>query len=71
MTIDRIYGQVVFTCDNCGEALDTERVDFGEALAVLKLEGWKSELVLGEWEHRCPDCRSDGGYQDRASADDF
>lgn len=70
MSIDRIHGEVVFTCDACDDTLETAREDFNEALTVMRGDGWRSELVAGAWVHACPDCRkSDSGS--RSNVDDF
>lgn len=66
MSISRIYGDVVFTCDNCDDTLETHEDDFTTALAVSRSEGWRADKVGSEWEHRCPQCRGDGGYRSRA-----
>lgn len=54
--IDRQHGKVVFECDSCGEALQTDERDFAEALSMAKHEGWKMRKVGADWVHACPNC---------------
>ena len=56
--IDRQKGLIVFCCDSCGETLDTHKRAFEDALADLRIEGWRSETPdQGKtWKHFCPDC---------------
>lgn len=69
--IDRQHGAVIFECDNCSEVLETGEDDFMAALAVMRRENWKAVKVGDDWVHSCPECRSDGGYQERSSKGDF
>lgn len=59
---------VEFECDNCQEILSTQKIDFHDALDVLRTEGWTalpstSEGKRTHWGHRCPDCRFRGSRQ--------
>lgn len=58
MSIDRQYGKVVFTCDECDDTLETDMRDFGEALRAVKDAGWFAHRDDDdmEWVHVCPDC---------------
>lgn len=50
-------GPVEFSCDACGECLDTDESEWKEAIAFIKRYGWKVAKVLDEWMHFCPDCK--------------
>lgn len=54
--IDRQYGYIVFECDSCDEAFETDTEDFAEAWAEAKREGWRSRKIANEWLHGCPTC---------------
>lgn len=58
MTLSRQYGLVVFECDDCGDALETETRDFHEALERLREEGWRTlpGRTDHEWRHKCGTC---------------
>lgn len=58
MTTERQHGKIIFSCDECGEVLDTPHSDFGQALSHMKHEGWKPERAAGTWRHLCPDCQN-------------
>lgn len=52
-------GQVVaFWCDECEDSFEPKSVDFHEALAEAKRNGWVSvkDNETGEWKHFCKDC---------------
>jgi len=55
--IDRQHGRIVFHCDMCSE-LDTEEVEFQEAVAVMTGAGWAADRAggAGDWVHHCPYC---------------
>lgn len=57
--LDRQKGDVIFMCDECGEVMDSGTSDFDSALNLLKRERWQIKKIEGEWEHRCPNCKSD------------
>lgn len=46
-----------YSCDKCGEILDTEQESFGDALDTMKREGWTPRLSNGQWRHYCGDCK--------------
>lgn len=58
MSIDRIKGEIVFICDTCDEALESETSDFREANEVRRREGWGARQVDDEWQHLCDLCAS-------------
>ena len=52
--IDRQRGKIVFSCDACGEALETDTDDFTEANVQRRDAGWQAwKEVEGEWVHFC------------------
>lgn len=57
--LDRIYGQIAFECDACGDVLETGEKEFGEAKAFLDAEGWRARKIGTDWIHRCPECAKD------------
>lgn len=54
--IDRQHGEIIFSCDDCDDTMETGEDDFHVALAIVKREGWTVRQVSGEWLHRCPSC---------------
>jgi hypothetical protein len=56
MSIERIYGEIAFICDECSDTMETGEADFTEALANAKMEGWVSMKVGGDWNHYCSGC---------------
>lgn len=55
-------GPISFSCDTCGEVLDTDIEDFRDANEYMKDNDWRSippaGTESGKWEHRCGDCRA-------------
>lgn len=60
MSVERILGDVVFTCDDCSDLLETDTEDFSEANGVRLDAGWTAlqSTTNGNWRHRCNDCAS-------------
>lgn len=58
MSLDRIAGRIVFTCDACPDALETDTRNFNEAREALRDAGWRTIPNGSEWEHFCPACKS-------------
>jgi predicted RNA-binding Zn-ribbon protein involved in translation (DUF1610 family) len=58
--LDRQRGNIVFECDVCGETLDSDTRDFGEAIRALKNESWKARKIGVDWVHACPGCGEAG-----------
>ena len=57
MAVERIKNDVVFTCDACGDTLETDTDDFEMANAVRRENNWSATPVTrGSWRHECPDC---------------
>jgi predicted RNA-binding Zn-ribbon protein involved in translation (DUF1610 family) len=54
--IDRQNGNLVFECDQCGEALESETSDFSFAWNQAKRDGWRAKKIGAEWVHECPNC---------------
>lgn len=67
MSVDRQYGKVVFTCDECGDDLETGEGDFLAALQFMKEEGWQTVRNADdtEWVHICNECDKDGVLRKR------
>jgi hypothetical protein len=57
MSLERIHGDVVFTCDACDGTLETKTGDFGDARIELKDAGWKTAKAGDAWVHRCTSCQ--------------
>ena len=56
--ITRSFGEIVWMCDECGEELPTDTMDFGDALDVLRENSWVARKDDGHtWEHFCEDCK--------------
>lgn len=64
--LDRIYGQIAFECDACGEALETGEKEFAEAKAFFDAEDWRALKVGSDWVHTCPGCKDKGQRDERA-----
>jgi hypothetical protein len=47
--LDRQHGDIVWECDACGAALETETSDFDSARNLLRREGWKIRKQGDEW----------------------
>jgi hypothetical protein len=60
MSSERIKGDVVFICDDCDDALETDTGDFNEANLIRREAGWTAlqDRANGDWRHRCDDCAS-------------
>jgi hypothetical protein len=58
--LDRQHGKIVFECDVCGQTLEPDTRDFGEALRTLKNESWSARKIGMDWVHACPDCGEAG-----------
>lgn len=63
--LTKIHGKIVFECDSCGDALDTETAEFAEAKDKLDAEGWKTFKTANDWSHKCPDCAMSPSMRDR------
>jgi hypothetical protein len=55
--IDRQHNAIVFECDGCPDVLETGEVEFPDAMAEFRRDGWKAEKIGDEWIHLCPNCR--------------
>jgi predicted RNA-binding Zn-ribbon protein involved in translation (DUF1610 family) len=58
--LDRQHGMIIFECDVCGDVLDTDTSDFGEAQRRLHVEDWKARKIGADWVHACPKCGAPG-----------
>jgi len=64
MAVEREGGRVVFFCDFCADTLNTEEVDFIDAVDVMRAAGWSTLRFDGggergsDWLNRCPDCQA-------------
>ncbi len=54
--LDRQKGDIVFSCDGCGEVLETKTSNFDAARSRLRLENWRTRKVGNVWQHYCADC---------------
>lgn len=57
MSMERVKGEIVFTCDECDDVLETETDDFEQALAELREADWKPVSTDEGWIHLCDLCR--------------
>ena len=71
MSIEKIGGSYIPTCDFCGVELP-EEYDFYEAVYAKKAAGWKSvgDNFIG-WSDACPDCAAAMGRGPSSAKDDF
>lgn len=55
MTVERIKGNVAFTCDleGCDEAIETGTGDFRTALDEATEDGWRFLTREGAFKHFC------------------
>lgn len=67
MTIDNQYGNIVFSCDSCGEVLETGTSDFGSARNMLRRASWKPKKIGDDWVHACPGCQKSGDGRRRVA----
>lgn len=49
-----------FSCDGCGETLETDTDNFADAQEARTGAGWSAERERDHWEHFCPECRAAG-----------
>lgn len=59
MTLQRVKGLYVFTCDGhrCNESLETDTDDFGDALIIFQATtDWHRDKEGANWVHYCEDC---------------
>lgn len=58
MAITRPFydGPITVVCDDCKDELETDEVDFGDALQKFKDDGGIVTKSNGEWQHICVDC---------------
>lgn len=57
MTVETTRQRTIqFLCDDCGQALDTERFRFPDALDVMRAQGWRAVKDGDGWRHLCEDC---------------
>lgn len=55
--LTRIYGKFVYECDACGDTLETDTKDFGEAREAMRLADWRVLQVSTDWVHTCAGCK--------------
>lgn len=48
------------TCDDCGEILELDTMDFKTAVSNYEDEGWSFSRQGGEAHHFCKDCTQTG-----------
>lgn len=57
MSIERAYGKIAFSCDECGdESPSFPSEDFDILRDRARKLGWRTVKEKGEWHHYCPDC---------------
>lgn len=57
--INRVDGEHVAECDDCGEEYMGGTLEFMDFIADLKKEGWRISKDGETWVHTCPDCRDE------------
>jgi hypothetical protein len=50
---------ITFTCDQCGEKLETDTPSFESARVILRNEDWRVWKEKGDYQHACPGCLND------------
>lgn len=59
MTIERdAFRNIIYECDACPEAIETDEEDWNPALTRMKEAGWASRKMVDEWMHFCPICKA-------------
>lgn len=56
MSVTKIYGQISFVCDSCGESEEVDDAPFEQSWSALAAAGWRTKKIGREWKHWCPDC---------------
>lgn len=59
MSLDRQHGNIIFSCDSCGETREAGSDDFTDAWNAAKGDGWKAQKIGKDWVHACPACEVD------------
>ena len=54
--IRTVKGELVASCEECGEEAYGGTAEFREFVDDLKEDGWRIRKVDGEWSHTCPSC---------------
>lgn len=57
--LDQQHGNIFFSCDDCGEVLDTKTSSFEAARNMLRRANWRITKVGEEWRHYCVECSDD------------
>ena len=66
MQLDHSAQAFAIHCDECPESFDTEHVDFYEALASAKAQGWRVYIGPDKaFAHSCPSCTEDFAKRSR------
>ena len=55
--IDKLSGDYLLVCDNCGEDCGEVFSSFFDGVDYKKENGWKSEKTATGWEETCPECQ--------------
>jgi hypothetical protein len=54
MSIDRQYGFLIISCDDCEHTfMGNKADDFDAVWSAARDEGWKARKVVNEWMHFC------------------
>lgn len=54
--MDKQKGDWIFSCDVCGQVLETEQADFGVAINMMKRQRWNARKIGQDWIHGCDSC---------------
>lgn len=58
MSVERQYGDIIFTCNTCDDTLETGTSNFDAALSALRQAGWYASKKGDTWIHVCHDCKN-------------
>ena len=55
----REKGELLAECDGCGEEFPGGVLEWQDFIDDLKANGWRIHKEGEEWQHHCPECRTD------------
>lgn len=55
--IDKVSGEYLLICDNCGEDCGEAFYVFFDAFYYKRGNGWKSKKTATGWDDVCPECQ--------------
>ncbi len=61
MAVQRIKGEWVMECNDCGSEEYAGTLEFQDFISECQIRGWVCRKSDSVWEHRCPECNNDEG----------